>query len=130
VRIFKTKAFARFARKERISDAMLREAVQRAERGLIDADLSGGLIKQRVARPGAGRSGGFRVLMGFRPKARAVFILGFAKSDQANISTRQEAGYRELALGALSADNAVVARALAAGELIEITAKGVSDEKD
>jgi hypothetical protein len=130
VRIFKTKVFARFARKERISDAMLREAVQRAERGLVDADLSGGLIKQRVARPGAGRSGGFRVLMGFRPKVRTVFILGFAKSDQANISTRHEAGYRALALAALNADNAVLARALAAGELIEITAKGVSDEKD
>jgi hypothetical protein len=68
--------------------------------------------------------------MGFRPKARAVFILGFAKSDQANISTRQEAGYRELALGALSANNAVLAKALAAGELIEITAKEVFDEKD
>jgi hypothetical protein len=58
VRIFKTKLFARFARRERIADASLREAVERAGRGLVDADLGGGLIKQRVAREGQGRSGG------------------------------------------------------------------------
>lgn len=52
LRIFKTKWTVRFARRERISDASLREAIERAERGIIDADLGGGLIKQRVARRG------------------------------------------------------------------------------
>jgi hypothetical protein len=59
VRIFKTKVFVRFARGQRITDRDLREAVDRARRGLIDADLGGGVIKQRVARAGQGRSGGF-----------------------------------------------------------------------
>jgi hypothetical protein len=54
LRIFKTKTFARFARRERISDANLCEAVRRAERGLLDAQLGGGVIKQRVARPDKG----------------------------------------------------------------------------
>ena len=52
VRVFKTRRFAQFARRARISDGSLCEAVQRAERGLIDADLGGGVIKQRAARPG------------------------------------------------------------------------------
>lgn len=52
MRIFKTKWLARFTRHEQITDASLREAVTRAESGLIDADLGGGLIKQRVARKG------------------------------------------------------------------------------
>jgi hypothetical protein len=52
VQIFKLKTFARFARRERISDVSLYDAIDRAERGLVDADLGGGLIKQRVARPG------------------------------------------------------------------------------
>jgi hypothetical protein len=56
LRIFQTKVFARFARSERISDQRLVDAVQRARRGLVDADLGGGVIKQRVARPGQGRS--------------------------------------------------------------------------
>ena len=54
MRVFKNSRFHKFARKEKISDAMLCEAVERAERGQIDADLGAGLIKQRVARPGAG----------------------------------------------------------------------------
>jgi hypothetical protein len=45
VRVFKTRLFARFARRERISDASLIEAIERAGRGLIDADLGGGVIK-------------------------------------------------------------------------------------
>ncbi|WP_349626969.1 type II toxin-antitoxin system RelE/ParE family toxin [Rhodopseudomonas palustris] len=57
MRVFKTKAFARFARRERISDPRLLDAVQRAERGLIDADLGSGVIKQRIARAGEGPVG-------------------------------------------------------------------------
>jgi hypothetical protein len=60
VRIFKTKEFARFARREGLTDDALREAIDRADRGLIDADLGGGVIKQRVARPGQGRRSGGR----------------------------------------------------------------------
>ena len=47
--IFKSKWFDRFARKERIEVASLREAVSRAEKGQIDADLGGGIIKQGIA---------------------------------------------------------------------------------
>jgi hypothetical protein len=66
VRVFKTREFARFARREAIRDAPLLEAAGRAERGLIDADLGAGLIKQRVARQGRGRRSGYRTLMAFR----------------------------------------------------------------
>jgi hypothetical protein len=52
VRIFKTKWLVRCARRQRIDDASLKEAIERADRGLIDADLGGGIIKQRVARAG------------------------------------------------------------------------------
>jgi hypothetical protein len=48
---------ARYARRERIADHSLNEAIGRAGRGMIDADLGGGIIKQRVARSGQGRSG-------------------------------------------------------------------------
>ena len=49
-RIYKNRWFAKFANREGISDATLVAAVARANSGLIDADLGGGLIKQRVAR--------------------------------------------------------------------------------
>lgn len=85
MRIFKTKGVGRYARRERISDASLREAIERAERGVIDADLGGGLIKQRVARPGQGRSGGYRTIIAYREAGRAVFLYVFAKSERDNI---------------------------------------------
>ena len=85
LRIFRTKAFTRFARRERISDAALRDAVARAVQGQLDADLGGGVIKQRIARSGQGRSGGFRVLIAHRRDVRSVFLYGFAKSERDNI---------------------------------------------
>ncbi len=75
-----TKAFRRFQRKECIDGETLCETISRAELGLIDADLGSGLIKQRVARVGQGRRGGYRTA------ARAVFLYGFPKCAQANIS--------------------------------------------
>ncbi|WP_244617546.1 MULTISPECIES: type II toxin-antitoxin system RelE/ParE family toxin [unclassified Rhizobium] len=51
MQICKTKILARFLRKERISDPDFVEACHRANRGLIDANLGGGLIKQGVTRP-------------------------------------------------------------------------------
>ncbi len=80
MRLFKTRHFSRFAAKESIADAALGDAVRRAEAGLIDADLGGGVIKQRLARPGQGKSGGFRSIVLFKRGATAFFVYGFAKS--------------------------------------------------
>ena len=120
MRVFKTKWFARFARRERIADVSLRDAVRRAVDGLIDADLGGGVIKQRVARTGQGRSGGYRVLMAYRPEVRAVFIYGFAKSARENIGADELETARDIAKAWLEADANRLARAIADG-LIQVT---------
>jgi len=83
--VFKYKPFARFARKTEIDDEGLCKAVDDADRGLIDADLGGGVIKQRIARRGGGKSGGFRTMIGFRIGVLAIFVHGFAKSEAENI---------------------------------------------
>ena len=85
MRIFKTKWFVRFARRERIKDHALLDAIARAEKGLIDADLGSGLLKQRVARAGEGRSGGYRTIIAYRAGGLAVFLYGFAKNERDNI---------------------------------------------
>jgi hypothetical protein len=120
VRIFKTKLFARFARRERIKDGALCEAVERAEKGLVDADLGGGVIKQRIAREGQGRSGGYRTLLAFRSKDRTVFVYGFAKSDRDNIDDQELVVVREVAASWLAADAKMLELALAQGLLIEV----------
>jgi hypothetical protein len=131
MRIFKTKGLAKFARRERIADASMREAIGRAERGIIDADLGGGLIKQRVARPGQGRSGGYRMMVAYRTKDRAIFLLGFAKNERENISPKELAALRELVKVWLRASDDQIATAMDDDILQEVTdEKNVEDDKD
>jgi len=120
LRVFATKEFARFTRKERIGSSQLSEAVRRAGSGLIDADLGGGVIKQRVARQGQGRSGGYRTIIAFRSGDRSIFMYGFAKNSKANLSDDELEVYRRLATVFLKADAAMVQRLIAAGELKEV----------
>ncbi|MBS2040848.1 type II toxin-antitoxin system RelE/ParE family toxin [bacterium] len=97
MRVFKAKGFDKFARRQNISDDKLCEAVADAEQGQIDADYGGGVIKQRVSRPGEGKSGGFRVIVCFRQAERAFFVHGFAKSDKANLDSDEVKTYKQLA---------------------------------
>jgi hypothetical protein len=120
VRIFKTKWFARYARRERIGDDRLREAIERAERGLVDADLGGHVIKQRVARSGQGRSGGYRMLIAHRRGDRAVFLYGFAKNERANVARDELATLQDIAAGWLKANDRTLERSLADGLLYEV----------
>jgi len=97
LRAFKNKRFKKFARKQGISDEQLLEAVRRAEIGQIDADLGGGVIKQRIERQGQGKRGGYRTIMLYRSQERAFFVYGFAKSEQENISDEELSVIREMA---------------------------------
>lgn len=97
MRIYKNVWFAKFARKEKIDNASLCNAVRRAEKGLIDADLGSGLLKQRVAREGAGKSGGYRTLIFFRSGERAIFVTGFSKNDKANLNALELAELKKAA---------------------------------
>ena len=120
MRTFKTKPFARFASREGISDDALCDAVARAARGLVDADLGGGVIKQRIARRGQGRSGGFRAIVVFRRGNRAFFVYGFAKSARENLRRDELEAFRLLADTYLALDRSGLAAALSAGALIEV----------
>jgi hypothetical protein len=120
VRIFKTKGVGRFVRRERIADASLKEAIERAERGIIDADLGGGLIKQRLARAGQGRSGGFRMIVAYRVAGRAVILYGFAKNTLDNIEDDQLHDLRTIGAAWLAASDGIITQALNDGDLQEI----------
>lgn len=120
MRTFKTRGFARFARKEDIADPVLIDAVDRAERGLIDADLGGGVLKQRVARPGTGRSGGYRVLLFFRVGERAIFASGFAKNERDNINEAELAVLKQTAGEVLALSDGEVAKLIASGGWLEL----------
>ena len=120
MRAFKTKPFARFASRERIADEARCDAVQRAGRGQVDADLGGGVIKQRIARPGQGRSGGFRALVLFRRSERSFFVYGFAKSDRENLRRGELEALRNLADEMFALGESDLEAMLASGTISEV----------
>lgn len=120
MRIFKSKWFARFARKERISDTKLYELIQSAEAGKIDADYGDGVIKQRIARPNEGKSGGYRAIILFRRGERAFFVYGFAKNQQDNIDESDERDFKELAKVLLDSSDEDLENLVIDGKYIEV----------
>jgi len=121
MQIYKNTWFSRFAKRERIKDSSLLKAIDDIERGLVDADLGGHIIKQRVARPGQGKSGGYRTIIIFQQENKAIFVYGFAKSDRENIASDELEAFRKAAEQLLSLDQAQITALLQAGVLTEIT---------
>ena len=121
MRVFAVKAFRRFQRKETIADEALCEAIARAESGLVDADLGHGLIKQRVARPGQGRSGGYRTIIAYRAGHRAAFLLGFAKNERDNIDERERRALASQGQRLLGMSENQVDEFVADGEMWELS---------
>lgn len=119
-RIFLNTWFQRFARRERIEASVLIEAIARAERGLIDANLGGGIIKQRIARRGQGKSGGYRSLVAFYQGERAFFLYGFAKSGRQNISDKELETYKDAASVLLALSEEQLNTLVREGKLKEI----------
>lgn len=120
MRIFKNAWFNRYARKERLTDVVLQRAVSQAEQGLIDADLGSGVIKQRVARKGQGKSGGYRTIILLRRGDKAFFMYGFAKSDRNNLSEDELIAFRKAAKEYLSLSDGQIAQLLEANALTEV----------
>jgi hypothetical protein len=125
-RIYKNRWFAKFASREGISDTALVAAVEQANSGLIDADLGGGLIKQRVAREGGGKSSGYRTLVFFRHEERAIFAFGFAKSDKANLNAVELRTYKQAAKIVLALTQVQIDTEVREGRLLEVN----DDAKD
>ena len=121
MRLFKTKWFMRYERQERLEDQSLCDAIERAERGLVDADLGGGIIKQRVARTGQGRSGGYRLLIAYRSGKRAVFLYGFAKNERDNIEADELETLKEIGAAWLEAKKERLEYAIKEGILREVS---------
>ena len=103
-----------------MADAALSEALARAGRGQIDADLGGEVIKQRIARPGQGRSKGYRAVIFFRHGGKALFVYGFPKSERANISDDEEKQFKEAAKHFLALTEKQLAELLKRGDFIEV----------
>lgn len=120
MRVFKNAWFERFARKEKISAEALWEAIERAEQGQIDADLGGDVMKQRIARPGGGKSKGYRSIVLYRKDDKAFFVFGFPKSEQDNIREDEEVQFKKMAKRVLALTDEQLQLLIAKGQFEEV----------
>ncbi len=130
MRVYQTKEFARFARKERLSIKALLQAAADVAQGQFNADLGGGVFKQRVARSGAGKSGGYRSILFFKSGRHTFFAYGFAKSERANVSAKELKALRKLADELLGYSAVKIAAAEAKGALIELVDEDDSEDEN
>ncbi len=91
------KSFQREAKSEGVTEQDCQEAIRKAEKGLIDADLRGGLIKQRIPRSNQGAARGLRAIVFYKRGDIAVFLHLFPKSGKANPMKSELAEYHALA---------------------------------
>lgn len=125
-RVFRTRAFSKWLKKSDLDDVDLCSAVAEMERGLIDADLGGGVVKKRIARPGRGKSAGARTVVATRHGSHWFFVHGFDKNERENITKPELDAFRELAGKLLPMADRQIADLLTDGELTEIC----SDEEE
>lgn len=118
--VYVTKEFARFARKAGLLDTKLRQAAGDVAKGQYDADLGGGVFKQRVAREGGGKSGGFRTIILFKVGGHSFFAHGFAKNDKANVWAKELRALKQLANVLMGFSDEQLRAAKVAGELNEV----------
>lgn len=130
MRVYKTKQFGKFSRREGLDDGRLWKAAREIADGNPDADLGGGVFKQRVARPGGGKSGGYRTVVLHKRGDAYVLTYGFPKSAQANISAAELDAFRELADVYGGFSNRDFLDAIASKELSEIKSEPHEDEHE
>jgi hypothetical protein len=116
----KTRHFHRWAKKAGLLDKSLLSAVSEMIKGLIDADLGGGVLKKRVALPGKGKSGSTRTLLATNRNDRWIFVAGFEKNERANISAKGLEALKMLAEDLLALSPAQINEALDSGALLEV----------
>ena len=122
MRIFKTKAFNRWA-KGLLTDESLLVAVDEISVGRFDASLGQKVYKQRVAIAGAGKSGGARTILAFHEGDNVFFMYGFEKNQRANISKTDKEALQKAAKVYFALNDKKLTDELQAGRLVEIKRK-------
>ena len=119
-RIFTSERFDEFCKGSRIADEQLIKTVEKMEAGSYNAHLGGGLFKERLARKGGSKSGGFRLVLVFKMSDRAVFVFGFAKNVRANLTERETFVLKEAAKEILNLTADELQLAVLNGKLREV----------
>lgn|SRR5690606_25776761 len=124
-KVFKTRIFARWARRNGLTDAALLTAVAEMGHGLVDGNLGGFVYKKRIGLPGLGKRGAVRTIVATRTSAHCFFLYGFAKNKRSNVSQRELKVLQVIAAQLLGFNNEQLEAALVVGEIVEVTDEAI-----
>ena len=108
------------ARREGLTNVHICQTMAEMNTGLIDANLGAGLFKKRIAMPGQGKRGSWRVLLGFQAGKIAFFLYLFPKNSLGNIEDDEMKALKRLARYYLTLKPSEIKTALHCGELNEV----------
>jgi hypothetical protein len=112
-RVFKTAWFSKAAKKARMTDAELYDAIRQVMLGQVD-DLGGGVFKKRLNR------NMHRSIILAKGGRHWVYAYLFAKQDRANIDESELIGFRRLAKTYETLSDQQIARLVRDGDFEEI----------
>lgn len=120
MRIFMTKAFHVWARKQKLEDKAILSAIKEIEQGLFDANLGGNVYKKRVSLRNCGKRDGARTIIAFKAHKKVFFIYGFTKNQKENITAKEEKALKELTKFYFGCNENQIDESIDTGELIEV----------
>jgi len=115
-----TRWFVRYARKERLRADSLLRAIEEADKGIVAADLGGGLVKLRVSRAGGGKSSGYRTIVAYRSGDKGFFLYAYAKNERDNITEHELHELKAIGASLMAYDDMELVLAVEKGSIEEI----------
>ena len=102
MRIFKTRTFNKWAKKNKFSDELLVAAAFDVSNGVFEANLGGNIFKKRIATKDRGKRGSGRTIIAFKVKEHSFFMFGFEKSEKSSLTEAEERALKLVAKGMLT----------------------------
>ncbi len=87
--LYKIRDFAKWAKKVGISDRALLDTVLEMDRGLLGDRLGAHVYKKRLGVDGRGKRGGGRAVLLYRSEDVALFLHGYLKNENDEISENE-----------------------------------------
>ena len=120
--IFKTKLFHRWARRVKLNNESLKQAIDELLRGQYEADLGSHLYKKRIGIHGKGKRGSIsiRTIIAVKKGDKCFFLYGYTKNDRKNINEKEKCALMELAQDFLNMDKETIRLLIDDKELTEV----------
>lgn len=118
--IYVSKPFMRLAARQGLTDSRICLSIDEMNEGLIGSNLGSGLYKKRIAMPGRGKRGSWRVFLGFERGKKAFSLYVFPKSSRENIAVHEVRALKYLVKYYFAMNPDEIRAALDSGELREV----------